>query len=181
MKSENEEELRNFFCFLASDKEFSNVEKIKAEELAFGVDCYLHGLSEVAKRRLKEQIYNKAKDQMISYEDFKNLWITNFDEKQDISIKEATNEVFNIISEYLGYDRLIKEITEDHLEQLLVELDIPYYNKNDENENTEEKRKAKLRKTINDMIECIDSDNDGKISKKDLEFIIGEYLSKKNK
>ncbi len=179
MKSESEEELRNFFCFLASDKEFSNVEKIKADELVFGVDCYLHGLSEVAKRRLKEQIYNKSKDTMISYEDFKNLWITNFETGQEISVRDSTNEVFNLITEYLGKNRLIDKIGEEELETLLVELDIPYYNKNDENENNENNKKIKLKKTIDDMIDCIDADNDRLVTKKDFEYIMNEYLNKK--
>lgn len=179
MKSENEEELRNFFCFLASDREFSNVEKIKAEDLAFGVDCYLHGLSEVAKRRLKEQIFLKSKDQHISYEDFKNLWYTNFELGQEISVKEATNEVFNLMTEFLGKNRLMDKIGVEDLDKLLEDLDIGYYNKNDENENSEVNKKEKRKKAVDDMIDSLDNDNDKFVTKKDFEYIMMEYLNKK--
>lgn len=177
MKSESEEELRNFFGFLAYNSEYSNLEKMKAEELAFGVDCYLTGLSDEAKLKLKEQIYDKAKDQMISYEDFKNLWITNLDIGRDVSTRDATNEIFNLISEYLGKGKLIDKITRKDLETLIHDLEIPITSKLDEKFESQKEQEI-LDNVITEMIECV-SDNSESISKKEFELIMMEYLLKK--
>lgn len=175
MKNDKDEELRNFFMFLSSEKDQSSIDKIKTEELIFGIDCYLNELPESTKRKLKDLVYAKSKENMIAYEDFKNMWNFNSDKSLNVSVKDVNNEVFNLITEFLNKEKQVDRITKSDLVYMLKDLNIIL--NNNINIDIEDVNDEIYVKVAKEMIDSVCLDNKGYVSKKEFEFLVSEYLN----
>lgn len=191
----NEEELRNLFNFLGGDEKNSNSDSVSANHLLFALENYGLPFPEESIRVMKNEIEKiiKSGGGLISFEEFKQLWHINVDQK--FNTKDLTAHLYAILSEFLeereenkiqrikkpGYD--IK-LDEDQLlwlmEQLGVFEETPEEDDAD-SQTTKKKRKnsgvstQKNTKTVKNMIESL-SMNGKDVTLKDFEFLIGQYL-----
>ena len=190
----NEEELRNLFNFLGGDEKNSNSESVSANHLLFALENYGLSFPEESIRVMQNEIEKiiKIGGGLISFEEFKQLWHINVDQK--FNTKDLTAHLYVILTEFLeereenkiqrikkpGYD--IK-LDEDQLlwlmEQLGVFEETP--EEDDDSQNSPKKRKnsgvsaQKNTKTVKNMIESL-SMNGKDVTLKDFEFLIGQYL-----
>lgn len=133
LNKDNDEEIRNLFLFISSEKQSSNIEKVHVNQLKFGIDNYLYGISDDIKIKLKRELTSIAKSDFVSIEEFKQLWKGNFNFDYSFSVKDTTNQVFNLVSDQLGRDRLTDKITEKDVLELIKDLNLNYISKEELN------------------------------------------------
>lgn len=215
MQNDLDDEIRNLFLFLSSEKNSTNIEKIPIDQILFGIENYLYGMPEDTKNKLKRELSSASKEGLVGFDDFKLLWKSSFKVDYSYSIKDSTNQMFNIISDSLERDRLSEKITEKDMEKLIKQLGINYFTKEeltaktkeienanlnafnldknkhlanfqmeDEDEVKQKKlnewKASRLKEVAKELIDCVDLDDDGMVSRKDFEFLITEYLCDKS-
>ena len=161
----NEEDIKNLFVYLSGSKNFTDI--VKSSNIISSIENSGLFIDEVVKS-LRNFILEKTKDGYISFENFESIWITKLDERP--SVKDARKHFINLIDEILttnGYNPLDKN--EFHLDKnILVKIILGL-------EFVENEFQAI--QLAERMIHSIDSNRDGKVSLKDFEFLIEEYLS----
>lgn len=189
-------EIINLFKFL-SNQTNDKIDKGSTETILFGIDNYFNSIPQSLKDKIKKDIIYYSKDNSIQIDDFKNLWVTNMNFDLSNSIKDSTNQIFSLIQDYLHKDRFDKKITAEEIEKLLQNLDIKIKidanefeeflesNKGDKTTKISRKLEMELRNKFIDikrkeiaqeMIQCIDLDEDNFVSPEDLEYLIADYL-----
>lgn len=161
----NEEDVKNLFIYLSGSKIFIDI--VKSSIVISSIEN--SGLfNEDVVKSLRNFIWEKSKDGYISFENFESIWITKVDERP--SVKDARKHFINLIDEILttdGYNPLDKNefyLDKNILVKIILCLEFV------ENE-------IQAIQLAEKMINSIDSDRDGKVSLKDFEFLIEEYLS----
>lgn len=203
----NDEEIRNLFFFLASEAGTPGIENLKVSDVLFGLENYALDIPTENLKTIKYQIEKKERDGRISYDDFRHLWLSYVDYKPNV--KEMSNQMFNMISDVLTgakneYNDKLEKIDKHQLANLIKLLGLneheeeetetgdrraSVYNKKRESIKQNNKQRPtfkkqseadeELLKIATEMIESIDTDGDEMVSLKDLEFLMGEYISDK--
>lgn len=194
-------EIINLFKFL-SNQTSDKIDKGSTETILFGIDNYFNSIPQTLKDKIKKDIIYYSKDNSIQIDDFKNLWVTNMNFDLSNSIKDSTNQIFSLIQDYLHKDRFDKKITAEEIEKLLQNLDVKIKidanefeeflesNKGDKNTKISRKHEMELRNKFIDikrkeiaqeMIQCIDLDEDNFVSPEDLEYLVADYLKSSGK
>ena len=128
----DEDEIKNLFNFLGSEKPGTITEKIKFKQLIFGIDNLLYGISDAVKDKIKRELQLCTREEFVSYEDFKIQWKANFNLDYGYYIKESSSQMHNLLSDILDKGKKVDKITAKDLEKIILELKIQYYDKEEE-------------------------------------------------
>jgi hypothetical protein len=193
----NEEELRNLFNFLGGEEKVSNHDSVSANHLLFALENYGLPFPGESIRVMKNEIEKiiKTGGGQITFEEFKQLWHINVDQK--FNTKDLTAHLYNILLEFLEEREenkiqktkkpgLEMKLDEDQLYWLMEQLGVFDETPAEDEESsvsTQKKRKnsgtsnksQKNTKIVKNMIESL-SMNGKDVTIKDFEFLIGQYL-----
>jgi hypothetical protein len=185
------EELKNFFSFLAGD-ENNTLDVADASLLIFGLENYGLPLTNTEIQKIKNEIdEKKSQEGKITFEDFKSLWDTNINTK--LNKKEVTENVNQLIFEFLENSEYTKDRRKQDenyepkldviqlytmMEQLGVFKEILFDEKtNNESDKKDSKSEEDQKKDlVKKMIENLAA-NGEEVTSQDLEYLIEVFLS----
>lgn len=211
----NEEEIKNLFYFLADEEKSTAPEKLKVTNLIFGLENYGLPIPQNSARILKHEMEKKSEDGMITFDNFKSLWVANVEKK--VPSRELTKHLFNTMGELLHenekvepkmFGNKLEKIDKETLIELLKVLgldqettpeeDLDFFQapkmsskrkpsdnqslrpagKHSSSKNSINKtnQPTSVEKIAEDMIKAIDSSGNKKITVKDFEFVVNEYM-----
>ena len=160
-----EDDIKNLFIYLSGN--ISCAELVNCSKILSNIDT--SGLfSKEDAKNIQNILLRKSKDGMISFEQFKSIWITKLGGRP--TVKDATKHFIDLMNEILsinGYNPIDKKefkLDKDNLVKIIMCLEITLI-KEDADELAE------------DLVNSIDSNADGEVSLKDFEFLLEEYLN----
>lgn len=160
-----DDDIKNLFIFLTGYStciEFVNCSKIISNIETSGM------FSIEDAKNIQDIIERKSKDGIISYDQFKSIWITKLDGRP--SVKDAKKHFIDLMNELLtinGYDPIDKnefKLDREILVKIIMCLEITLV-------------KQDAVKLAEDLVKSLDSNVDGEVSLKDFEFLLEEYLN----